>query len=177
MKRFHVHIAVDDLPASIRFYSTVFGTDPTVQKSDYAKWMIDDPRINFAISSRGGKPGVNHLGFQVDSGEEFEAMRAQLTMADAGLVEEVGAHCCYAKSDKYWITDPTGIAWETYRTLGSIPLFGGDAQDACCAGDQHGQAAVAASEACCTSLEGAGTSCCAPAEARERAAGKACCSS
>jgi catechol 2,3-dioxygenase-like lactoylglutathione lyase family enzyme len=174
MKRFHVHVAVDDLPASVRFYSTVFGAEPTVQKSDYAKWMIDDPRINFAISSRGGNPGVNHLGFQVDSATEFEAMRAQLARADAGLVEEAGANCCYAKSDKYWITDPTGIAWETYRTLGSIPLFGGAAQDACCAGETHGQATAA--DACCASRESAETSCCAPAEAREQAAVKACCS-
>src|SRR5689334_5975489 len=98
MKRFHVHIAVENLTDSVRFYSKLFGSEPTVLKSDYAKWMVEDPRINFAISARGAKPGVNHLGFQLDSDEEFNAMQAQLAQADAGLVEEIGANCCYAKS-------------------------------------------------------------------------------
>jgi catechol 2,3-dioxygenase-like lactoylglutathione lyase family enzyme len=137
MKRFHVHVAVNDLDKSIRFYSTVFGSQPTVVKSDYAKWMIEDPRINFAISSRGAEAGVNHLGLQVDSDEELQAMRDQLVAADSGIVEETGANCCYAKSDKYWVTDPQGIAWETYHTLGSIPMFGADSQSkeaaSCCA--------------------------------------------
>jgi catechol 2,3-dioxygenase-like lactoylglutathione lyase family enzyme len=126
MKRFHVHVAVNDLNQSIRFYSTVFGAEPTVTKPDYAKWMLEDPRINFAISSRGTVPGINHLGLQVDSDEEFKAMREQLMAADSGIVEETGANCCYAKSDKYWVTDPQGIAWETYHSLGSIPMFGAD---------------------------------------------------
>ena len=126
MKRFHVHVAVDDLEEGIAFYSKLFGTQPAVQKPDYAKWMIEDPRLNFAISARGAKTGLNHLGFQLDSDEEFKAMHAQLGAADAGLVEETGANCCYAKSDKYWVTDPAGIAWEAYHTLGSIPMFGAD---------------------------------------------------
>jgi catechol 2,3-dioxygenase-like lactoylglutathione lyase family enzyme len=126
MKRFHVHVAVNDLDASIRFYSTLFGIPPTVEKPDYAKWMVDDPRINFAISSRGSKEGLNHFGFQLDTDEEFRAMHAQLASADAGLVEEIAANCCYAKSDKYWVTDPSGIAWETYHSLGSIPMFGSE---------------------------------------------------
>jgi catechol 2,3-dioxygenase-like lactoylglutathione lyase family enzyme len=121
MKRFHVHVSVGNLDEGIAFYSKLFGDEPTVRKADYAKWMVDDPRINFAISVRGGKPGINHLGFQLDSDEEFRAMHAQLAAADAGLVEELGAHCCYANSDKYWVTDPAGVAWETYHTLGSIP--------------------------------------------------------
>jgi catechol 2,3-dioxygenase-like lactoylglutathione lyase family enzyme len=137
MKRFHVHVAVNDLDKSIRFYSTVFGAEPAVVKSDYAKWMIEDPRINFAISSRGAETGVNHLGLQVDTDEEFQAMRVQLAAADSGIVEETEANCCYARSDKYWVTDPQGIAWETYRTLGSIPMFGVDEPSkgaaACCA--------------------------------------------
>ena len=136
MKRFHVHVAVNDLDKSIRFYSKVFASEPTVVKSDYAKWMIEDPRINFAISSRGAETGINHLGLQVDSNEEFQAMRDQLLAADSGIVEETGANCCYAKSDKYWVTDPQGIAWETYHTLGSIPMFGTESQSqgetACC---------------------------------------------
>ena len=126
MKRFHVHVAVDDLGKAVRFYSTMFGAEPTVLKSDYAKWIVEDPRINFAISARGAAPGVNHLGFQLDSDEEFRAMHAQLAAADSGLVEEIGANCCYAKSDKYWVTDPAGVAWETYHTLGTIPVFGAD---------------------------------------------------
>jgi catechol 2,3-dioxygenase-like lactoylglutathione lyase family enzyme len=136
MKRFHVHVAVPDLDAGIRFYSTLFGAAPSVRKDDYAKWMIDEPRINFAISQRGGAPGVNHLGFQVDSGEELEALHANLQAADRAVVAEEGANCCYARSDKYWVTDPAGIAWESFHSLGSIPMFGSanDAgESACCA--------------------------------------------
>ena len=144
MKRFHVHVAVNNLEESIAFYSKAFGAQPTVHKSDYAKWMLEDPRLNFAISSRGGKPGVNHLGFQLDSEEEFKAMHTQLAEADAGLVEELGANCCYAKSDKYWVTDPAGIAWETYHSLGTIPLFGGDEPGACGVPETSGAATAAA---------------------------------
>ena len=140
MKRFHVHVAVASLNDSVAFYSKIFGAEPTVLKPDYAKWMVEDPRINFAISTRGAQPGVNHLGFQVDSEDELTGMRDRLVAADAGLVEEMGAHCCYAESDKYWVTDPQGIAWETYHSLSSIPMFGADAQAseknataACCA--------------------------------------------
>ncbi len=139
MKRFHVHVAVGNLEDSIKFYSTLFGNEPTVRKPDYAKWMVEDPRINFAISTRGGEMGVNHLGLQVDSDDELVGMRERLAAADAGLVEEIGAYCCYAKSDKYWVTDPQGIAWETYHSLGSIPMFGSGedspvttAASACC---------------------------------------------
>jgi len=140
MKRFHVHVAVANLHDSVAFYSKMFAAEPTVLKPDYAKWMVEDPRINFAISTRGSAPGVNHLGFQVDSEDELTGMRDRLVAADAGLVEEIGAHCCYAESDKYWVTDPQGIAWETYHSLGSIPMFGADskasetnAAAACCA--------------------------------------------
>jgi hypothetical protein len=133
MKRFHVHVAVANLDDGIAFYAKLFGAAPTVRNADYAKWMIDDPRLNFAISSRGAKPGINHLGFQLDTDEEFRAMRDQLTAADAGLVEEIGANCCYAKSDKYWVTDPAGIAWETYHTLGSIPTYSAESGERCCA--------------------------------------------
>jgi catechol 2,3-dioxygenase-like lactoylglutathione lyase family enzyme len=128
MKRFHVHVAVANLSDSVAFYSKMFAAEPTVLKPDYAKWMVEDPRINFAISTRGSAPGINHLGFQVDSEDELTGMRDRLVAADAGLVEEIGAHCCYAESDKYWVTDPQGIAWETYHSLGSIPMFGADTQ-------------------------------------------------
>jgi len=127
MKRFHVHVAVPDLAASIRFYSTLFGAEPSVVKDDYAKWMLDDPRVNFAISNRGASVGLNHLGFQVDSDDELEALHSQLEAADRGVFAERNASCCYAKSDKYWIKDPAGIAWESFHTLGSIPLFGSSA--------------------------------------------------
>jgi catechol 2,3-dioxygenase-like lactoylglutathione lyase family enzyme len=137
MKRFHVHLAVADLAASIRFYSTVLGAPPTVEKNDYAKWMLDDPRINFAISSRGRKAGVDHLGLQVDSDDELRELRAVIGKAEIAALEQPDTACCYAKSDKYWITDPQGIAWETFHTLGDIPVFGEtvakEDNPACCA--------------------------------------------
>jgi catechol 2,3-dioxygenase-like lactoylglutathione lyase family enzyme len=134
MKRFHVHVAVSDLDRSIGFYSTLFGTEPAVRKPDYAKWMLEDPRINFAISQRAGRVGVNHLGLQVDSDDELAAMRGTLERADADMVEEVGANCCYAQSDKYWVTDPQGVAWETFHSLGSVPVYGEDSRSTavCC---------------------------------------------
>jgi catechol 2,3-dioxygenase-like lactoylglutathione lyase family enzyme len=141
MKRFHVHVGVRDLDASIRFYSALFGAQPAVRKPDYAKWMVEDPRINFAISQRGDdrRVGVNHLGLQVDSDEELEALRAQAAQADLAAAAEKGVNCCYAKSDKYWYTDPTGVPWETYHSLGQVEFFGdehvadGSQQAACCA--------------------------------------------
>ncbi|MGP8227879.1 MAG: ArsI/CadI family heavy metal resistance metalloenzyme [Steroidobacteraceae bacterium] len=138
MKRFHVNVSVADLAESVRFYSALFAVEPTVLKDDYAKWMLEDPRINFAISQRGYPIGVNHVGFQVDSAEELRAMRTQLTRADHALLEQTGAACCYANSDKYWITDPTGLAWETFHTLEAIPIYGSDSDiapkttGACC---------------------------------------------
>ncbi len=126
MKRFHIHVSVNDLVASVRFYSTLFGVQPTRLESDYAKWMLDDPRINFAISTHRQPVGINHLGLQVDRDEELREMRAQLQGADSQLIEESGQPCCYARSDKYWVTDPNGIAWETFHTLGSIPVYGED---------------------------------------------------
>ena len=124
MKRFHVHVAVSDLAQSTRFYSALFGMQPTVQKNDYAKWMLDDPRLNFAISERTNEAGVNHLGFQADSDDELEEIHARLQTADTAITAEKGANCCYAKSDKYWVQDPTGIAWESFHSLDSIPFYG-----------------------------------------------------
>jgi catechol 2,3-dioxygenase-like lactoylglutathione lyase family enzyme len=149
MKRFHVHLAVDDLAANIRFYSTVFGIPPTVEKPDYAKWMLDDPRINFALSSSGLKPGLDHLGVQVESDEELAALRENVARAEIAALDQPEAACCYARSDKYWITDPQGIAWETFHTLGGIPVFGGQVakQDGgtCCA--PRAQAIASATQA------------------------------
>jgi catechol 2,3-dioxygenase-like lactoylglutathione lyase family enzyme len=157
MKRFHVHVAVADLAANIRFYSGVFGVPPTVQKPDYAKWMIEDPRINFAISQRGAKAGVDHLGFQVDSDEELRALRSQVAAAEIAAVDQPGAECCYARSDKYWTTDPQGIAWETYHTLGEAEIYGADsrhkAQPAGCCAPRPQAVSVtlprAAADKCC----------------------------
>ena len=137
MKRFHVHVAVTDLQANIRFYSTVFGAAPAVVKPDYAKWMLDEPRINFAISARGAKPGVDHLGFQVDTDEELTALRQQVADAEIAAFDQPDAQCCYANSDKYWIHDPQGVAWETYHTMGEIQIYGAATQkkseaSACC---------------------------------------------
>jgi len=126
MKRFHIHVSVNDLAQSIRFYSTLFGAAPSRVEADYAKWMLEDPRVNFAISKRGQPIGVNHLGFQLDSSQELSALHAQLQAADARLIQENEQACCYARSDKYWVTDPTGIAWESFHTLGSIPVYGED---------------------------------------------------
>ena len=104
----------------------MFAADPSVRQSDYAKWMLEDPRINFAISTRHQPLGINHLGFQVDSDAELRALRMQLNAADARMIEENEQPCCYARSDKYWVTDPTGVAWESFHTLGSIPVYGED---------------------------------------------------
>ena len=127
MKRFHVHVGVHDLKQSIRFYSTLFAAEPTVLKDDYAKWQLEDPRINFAISTRGTKTGVDHLGIQAENGDELEDLGSRLAQADVAITEQKGASCCYAKSDKYWTLDPQGIAWESFHTLQSAPLYGKDA--------------------------------------------------
>jgi catechol 2,3-dioxygenase-like lactoylglutathione lyase family enzyme len=126
MKRLHVHVSVNDIRESVRFYSALFAAEPVVLKDDYAKWMLEDPRVNFAISTHRQPVGLNHLGFQVESDEELRGMQAQLKAADAQMVQENEQPCCYARSDKYWVTDPTGIAWETFHTLGSIPVYGED---------------------------------------------------
>lgn len=137
MKRFHVHTHVDNLSASIAFYSKMFAAEPTRVEGDYAKWMLEDPRINFAISTRGDKPGIDHLGFQTDSEEELAELKARAEAADMTLLDEGQTTCCYARSDKHWITDPQGIAWEHFHTLGDIPVFSEKAPaaagSACCA--------------------------------------------
>ncbi len=140
MKRFHVHAHVDDLPTSIAFYSRMFATEPVRIEDGYAKWMLDDPRINFAISTRGGAVGVDHLGIQTDDWEELAELKARAKAADLSLLDEGQTTCCYARSEKHWVTDPQGIAWEHFHTLGDIPVFSeatsvatGDAHAACCA--------------------------------------------
>jgi catechol 2,3-dioxygenase-like lactoylglutathione lyase family enzyme len=166
MKRFHLHVSVENLDESIRFYSTLFAEQPAVRQSDYAKWMLADPRMNFAISTHRQPVGVNHLGFQVDSDEELRGMHAQLQAADSQLVQENAQPCCYARSDKYWVTDPTGIAWETFHTLGSIPVYGKDT-----AVFNHGTSAVPVPNESRATAE-----CCVPAQKiAPNAIGVACC--
>ena len=161
MKRLHVHVAVADLAASIRFYSALFAAEPTVSKDDYAKWMLDDPRVNFAISARGATPGLNHLGVQVESAEELAELGMRLQKLETEVVEEMGTACCYAKSDKYWATDPQGIAWETYHTLDSIPVFG------------HADASASASGCCVPEPAAVNVSSQIPVKAKPAAGG--CC--
>jgi hypothetical protein len=135
MKRFHVHVHVDDLGKSIAFYSRLFAAEPARSESDYAKWMLADPPVNFAISTRGHAAGVDHLGIQADNDEELADLKARGQAADMALRDQGETTCCYAKSEKHWITDPQGIAWEHFRTLGDIPVFSEKAAsaNACCA--------------------------------------------
>jgi catechol 2,3-dioxygenase-like lactoylglutathione lyase family enzyme len=153
MKRFHVHLSVDDLDANIQFYSHVFGMPPTVLKPDYAKWMVDDPRINFAISKCGSRLGIDHLGVQVETDEELNALREQVAGARIVALDQSDAACCYARSDKYWTTDPQGIAWETFHTLEAIPVFSDTVRaqtSACCGTKPTVETASRNSGACCT---------------------------
>jgi catechol 2,3-dioxygenase-like lactoylglutathione lyase family enzyme len=125
MKRMHIHVAVEDLNDSIRFYSAMFGNvEPTVLKSDYCKWELTDPAINFAISRRGAKPGLDHIGIQVENDAELAEMNARFTAAKLPVQAQAGTTCCYAKSDKAWTVDPQGVAWETFRTLEDAPVYG-----------------------------------------------------
>jgi len=162
MKRFHVHLGVPDLLASIRFYTDLFGVKPAVTKDDYAKWMLDDPRVNFAISRRGQRTGLNHLGLQAESADELAAVRQRFESADRKtMVSEPDSHCCYAISNKHWVTDPQGIAWEAFHTLDTFPLYNGhtaetDSTSACCATN----AIPGASENAAPKRAAAGGACC-----------------
>jgi len=158
MKRFHVHLHVADLAASIGFYAKLFAAEPTRLEADYAKWMLADPPVNFAISTRGAQPGIDHLGIQTDDAAELATLKARAEAADMALLDEGETTCCYARSEKHWITDPQGIAWEHFHTLGSIPLFNeAPAQPAaqsaaCCAPTPRGKPvgiAIKSSSSCC----------------------------
>jgi predicted enzyme related to lactoylglutathione lyase len=152
MKRMHVHVAVDDLRSSIGFYSALFAAEPSVVKPDYAKWMLDDPRVNFAISQRGEAAGVDHVGIQVERADELAELSGRLKAAGEHTVDEIGATCCYATSDKSWARDPAGVRWETFFTFGEAVTYGEDtaehekvaAPTTCCGGAQATQAS-----ACC----------------------------
>jgi predicted enzyme related to lactoylglutathione lyase len=124
MKRLHVHVAVDDIERSVGFYSALFAAQPAVLKPDYAKWMLDDPRVNFAISTRGRQPGLDHLGIQAETSDELKEIYTRLHMAGGEIIEQGQTTCCYAKSEKSWIDDPSGIAWETFLTSGESTDYG-----------------------------------------------------
>jgi hypothetical protein len=124
MKRLHVHVAVNDISQSIGFYSALFAAQPAVVKADYAKWMLDDPRVNFAISTRGREAGLDHLGIQVETQDELQEVYARLRTAGSEVIEQGQTACCYAKSEKSWINDPAGISWETFYTTGESTNYG-----------------------------------------------------
>lgn len=158
MKRFHAHVRVAELESSVRFYSTLFGTEPTVLKSDYAKWMLEDPRINFAITAGASSPGLDHLGLQVESDEDLSIIADRLETAGQLVAKQENASCCYARGNKGWVSDPSGISWETFHTKGESAVFGNDVAprpqpmkpkqaDSCCA------PAPAATVACCSAAK------------------------
>jgi hypothetical protein len=155
MKRMHVHVSVEELDKSIGFYSTLFAAKPNVVKPDYAKWMLDDPRMNFAISTRGNVAGLDHLGIQVENSEELQEVYGRLRRADAPVHEVGETTCCYAKSEKSWITDPTGIAWETFLTSGESTDYGASSTA------DSGEARIAHPKGCCTPKADTAAACCA----------------
>ena len=141
MKRLHVHVAVDDIAKSIPFYSALFAAQPSVTKTDYAKWMLEDPRVNFAISSRGREAGLDHLGIQVESKDELHDVYARLKQAGGAVIEQGETACCYAQSEKSWIDDPAGIAWETFHSTGESTTYGDGSGD--------NEARTTGAKACC----------------------------
>lgn len=165
MKRLHIHVSVDDLAVSIRFYNALFGAEPTVHKPDYAKWMLDDPRVNFAISQRGARPGLDHLGIQAENADELAELKQRIDAAGMAALSEEGTTCCYAKSDKHWVQDPSGIAWESYHTLEGAPTY-----------NAAPVASVAAAnpDSCCAPASDAisAAACCAPAPQKVQLIGR-----
>ena len=180
MKRFHVHLGVPDLSASIRFYSDLFGLPPSVEKPDYAKWMLDDPRVNFAISKRSARTGLNHLGLQAESADELAGIRTRFGAADRdAIVDEKDVSCCYARSDKHWLRDPQGIPWEAFHSLDSVPLYDGGqtpATESAAVSDEHTTTRPAGYCGPATASPAATSGCCAPATAPgATTAAPACC--
>lgn len=167
MKRLHVHVSVEDLTESIRFYSTLFAAEPTVLKADYAKWILDDPRVNFAVSQRGAAPGVEHLGIQVETPDELREVYGRLRQADRLVLEEGATTCCYHQSEKSWISDPQGVSWETFLTTGESTIYGDSpaleslSAGACCAPETPQgvccppKPELPAGSGCCGSSQGA----------------------
>jgi catechol 2,3-dioxygenase-like lactoylglutathione lyase family enzyme len=152
MKRMHVHVSVADIDAAIGFYSALFAEKPVVIKQDYAKWMLEDPRVNFAISTRGREPGLDHLGIQVESQHELRDVYARLRQAGGAVIEQGNTACCYAKSEKSWISDPAGLSWETFHTTGESISYGD--------GSGENDARIAHAKACSVPLPATETGCC-----------------
>jgi hypothetical protein len=154
MKRLHVHVAVSDLQRSVGFYSVLFAAQPTVLKSDYAKWMLEDPRVNFAISTRGKQVGLDHLGIQVEDQNELQEVYARLRNAGGEIIAQGETACCYAKSEKSWIDDPAGISWEAFLTTGESTYYGDGT------GERAARVAHGKESACCAAPAPAATPCC-----------------
>ena len=153
MKRLHVHVAVENLESSIRFYSHLFAAAPTVVKADYAKWMLEDPRVNFAISARSEARGIQHLGIQVETRDELSEVYERLQRADGPVLEEGATTCCYARSEKSWIEDPQGVKWETFLTTGESTVYGHDPSRAACCTPASPASTTQSVSACCTPEE------------------------
>ncbi len=156
MKRLHLHVSVPDLAQSILFYEALFGTGPGVVKDDYAKWMLDDPKVNFAISTRGGAVGVDHVGIQVDSQAELGELAGRLKAAGNVTLDQEATTCCYAQSDKSWVSDPAGVRWETFFTFGEATAYGEDVgaipasmTAACCGAPARAAVEPARVSSCC----------------------------
>lgn len=167
MKRFHVHLHFNNIKQNIAFYSAMFNQPPARAEADYAKWMLQDPPLNFAISTRGQTPGVDHLGIQVESADDLAALKANAQRADMALLNEGETTCCYAHSDKYWLADPQGVAWEQFHTLGSIPVFSARKStlnqpqtNTCCTSNATTNIATESSGTCCTPAASSGKACC-----------------
>ena len=164
MKRIHIHIAVDNLVENINFYSTIFGVKPTVEQEDYAKWQLDDPAVNFAISTQGRSSGINHLGLQVDSADELQEIAERFENAEISYSSQKDITCCYANSNKHWVLDPQGMAWESFHTLSDAPLFDEetklDSKDTDCCIPLYSKQAETSKEACCIPNEKSTSGCC-----------------
>ncbi len=161
MRRFHAHVRVDDLESSVRFYSTLFGAEPTVRKPDYAKWMLEDPRVNFAITAGANAPGLDHLGFQLESDEDLATIASRLSAAGESVLKQENAACCYARGNKGWVSDPSGISWETFHTFGESTVYGNDvAPRPAASKPQAGEAS------CCAPAPSAAAACCSGAKAQ-----------
>jgi catechol 2,3-dioxygenase-like lactoylglutathione lyase family enzyme len=160
MKRFHAHIRVDDLASSVRFYSTLFGVEPAVLKSDYAKWMLDDPRVNFAITAGSTSAGLDHLGLQVESDQDLAIIAGRLDAAGQSVLRQQNASCCYARGDKGWVSDPSGISWETFRTFGESTVYGNDLAPRPAASKPQ------ESDSCCAPAPSSTSACCLAAKAQ-----------
>ena len=159
MKRFHAHVRVSDLESSVRFYSTLFGHEPAVLKPDYAKWMLDDPRVNFAITAGSTSTGLDHLGLQVESDEDLAVIVARLNAAGESVARQENASCCYARGNKGWVSDPNGISWETFHTFGESTVYGNDIAP------RLTPAKAPTEESCCASAPSAASSCCSASKA------------